>query len=112
MKVQIGRDYIVIDGLLYDFTSYKDMNIYALLSVINTVDDSRYPDEASERMDKEVIADEEFFQTPYGYTILQILYAYYNFTDLKALGEEYNQLTEIRRNINKKFQKKCHMQYE
>lgn len=95
MKIQIGQDYMVIDGMLYDFTSYRDMNVYAVLSVINSIDDSRFPGEASKRSNAEVVTDEKIFETPYGRTILNILYAYYNFTDTKVVGDEYKQLRKI-----------------
>src|SRR5699024_4120790 len=99
MKVKIGQDYIVIDGLLYDFTSYKDMNAYAILSVINAIDRSRFPDALSDDKDEEVVTDEKIFEIPYGRTILNILYAYYNFTDTKVVGEEYGQLQKMLRKL-------------
>ena len=105
MKVQIGQNYMVIDGVLYDFTSYRDMNVYALLSVINAVDNSRFPDELSEEKDEEIITDEEIFTTPYGYAVLKILKSYYDFTS-EFGNDDYKQLSKILMHSEEKIKKR------
>lgn len=105
MKVQIGQNYMVIDGVLYDFTSYKDMNVYALLDVINAIDNSRFPDELSEERNEEIITDEEIFTTPYGYSILKILKSYYDFTS-EFSNDDYKQLSKILMRSEEKIKKR------
>lgn len=93
MKVQIGWDYLVIDGILYYFGDYKDMSVYAALSVMNSIDGPILSHDLG--LNDEFVTDERIFDTPYGNAILKILYAYYNFTDTGAEGDQYKQLQKI-----------------
>lgn len=102
MKVQIGWDYLVIDGMLYYFGDYKDMNVYAALNVLNSIDGPTISNDFG--YDDEFVTDEKIFDTPYGNSILKILYAYYCFTDTGAeAGKvQYKQLQKIIRNMEEK----------
>ncbi len=103
MKVQIGRDYIVIDGRLFDIRSYRDANVYGILTVINDLDRSRFPDDLSEDRDDEVTTNEDIFLTPYGCTIAKILDAYFNLTTKGIDDEDYRTWANIKNMIEEKL---------
>lgn len=102
MEVKIGTNYIVIGGRLYDFTSYKDVNAYAILHVINDIDRTRFKDELSEDRDDEIVTNEEIFMTPYGHAIAKILNAYFNFTTTGMDDADYNEWHNINQMIEEK----------
>ena len=99
MKVTIGTDYISIDDKLYPFSIFNDLSTYVILYLINEFDETRYRGPLSRDRKEEVVIDEKIFMTPYGRTILEILYSYYDFKNDDYSKEEYEQLRKIKNNF-------------
>lgn len=106
MKVTIGTDYISIDDKLYPFSIFNDLSTYVILYLINEFDETRYRGPLSRDRKEEVVTDEKIFMTPYGRTILEILYSYYDFKNDDYSKEEYEQLRKIKNNLQNNLKEK------
>lgn len=106
MKVTIGTDYISIDDKLYPFSIFNDLSTYVILYLINEFDETRYRGPLSRDRKEEVVIDEKIFMTPYGRTILEILYSYYDFKNDDYSKEEYEQLRKIKNNLQNNLKEK------